>query len=178
MKKLLKRAVLAILGLLALLLIVAAVLPRTFVLEREVVIDRPRDEVFSYVRLMENQKHYSVWAQLDPQVETQIQGIDGQVGAIYSWKSQNQNVGTGEQEIKAIREGEQIDYELRMKEPFASTDPLKSTLEAVSDKQTKLRSTFSGTLRYPSNLLCSIVCAKVGDDMQRTLQQLKTAIEK
>ena len=68
--------------------------------------------------------------------------------------------------------------ELRMKEPFASTDPLKSTLEAVSDKQTKLRSTFSGTLRYPSNLLCSIVCAKVGDDMQRTLQQLKTAIEK
>lgn len=178
MKKFLKRAALGIVGLLALLLIVAAIMPRTFVLEREVVIDRPRDEVFRYVRLMENQKHYSVWAQLDPQVETRIQGIDGQVGSIYSWKSQNQNVGTGEQEIKAIKEGEQIDYELRMKEPFVSTDPLKSTLESVSDKQTKLRSTFSGKLRYPTNLLCSLVCAKVGDDMQRTLQQLKTAIEK
>ena len=45
-------------------------------------------------------------------------GTDGQVGFIYSWDSQNKNVGAGEQEITGIEEGHKIDFELRFKRPM------------------------------------------------------------
>ncbi len=62
--KLLKRLAIAVAIVIVLPLVVATILPRTFVLEREVVIDRPTDQVFAYVRQIGNQKHYSVWARV------------------------------------------------------------------------------------------------------------------
>jgi uncharacterized protein YndB with AHSA1/START domain len=175
--KLLKRLAIAVAIVIVVPLVVATILPRTFVLEREVVIDRPTDQVFDYVRQMGNQKHYSVWARIDPGIKTRVEGLDGGVGAIYSWESSDQNVGVGEQEITAIREGERIDFQIRVTQPFQSADPAYTTTESVGNNQTKVRTVYHGKLSYPSNLLCTIVCSKVGDDMQGSLLKLKEVLE-
>ncbi len=177
MKKLLKGLAIVLASIIFLPLVVAAFLPRTFALEREVVIDRPRDQVFEYVRHMGNQQHYSAWARLDPGMKKSMQGSDGQVGAVYSWESQDKNVGAGEQEITAVHNSEQIDFEIRMTQPFQSADPAYMTTESLGSNRTRVKSVYHGKMSYPSNLLCSIVCSKVGDDMQASLLNLKAILE-
>jgi hypothetical protein len=176
-KKYLKWIAIAVAVIIALPFLIAAVLPRTFVLEKEVVIARPKNEVFDFVRHMENQKQYMVWARIDPATKISVQGNDGTVGAVYTWESIDQNVGRGEQEIIAIQDGERIDFQIRMLAPFQSTDPVSTFVQSVGDNETKVRSIYRGTMGYPLNLLCSVVCTKVGDDMQKSLVTLKEVLE-
>ncbi len=178
MKPFLKRAAIALAIVIALPFIIAAFMPRTFDLEREVVIDRPIGEVFEFVRRLENQKQYTVWFSRDPNIKTSLRGTDGTVGAVYTWESDDQNVGSGEQEIKAIDARKRIDFEIRIKVPFESADPSSTFTEPVGEKQTKVRSAYHGKMPYPMNLLCTIVKNKIGDDMHQSLVQLKEVLER
>lgn len=102
-----------VLALIALLLLTAAILPKTSTLTVSTVIDRPVREVFDYVKHLRNQKYYSVWVMADPDVKLTYTGEDGTVGFISSWSSENKNVGVGSQEITNIVEGQRYDVELR-----------------------------------------------------------------
>lgn len=177
MQKFLKCAAIVLAVLVVLPFVVAAFMPRTFELDREVVIDKPNDEVFDYVRRMENQKNYAAWFRIDPNIKTKMAGEDGKVGAVFSWESADQNVGVGELEIRSIEEGKRIDYEIRIKEPFQSADPTSTLTERVGEKQTKVHTVYHGQMPYPMNLLCPVVCQKIGDDMQASLAQLKQVLE-
>lgn len=158
--------------------IVALLLPRKFDIERMVVIDRPKDQVFKFAKSLANQKQYTTWFKTDPKMRSKLSGNDGTVGAVFAWESDDQNVGVGEQEIKAIQEGKQIDFEIRIRKPFESNDPSSTIIEAVSENQTRVKSIYHGKMSYPTNLLCSLVCTKVGEDMQLTLQNLKQVMER
>ena len=48
-------------------------------------------------------------------------GTDGTVGFISAWESDIKNVGSGEQEILNIVEGERLGYEIRFLKPFKLT---------------------------------------------------------
>ena len=66
MMKILKRVLIGLLVIVAVPLIAALFLDKTYHVEREVVISRPKDEVFAYVKLLKNQDNYSRWALMDP----------------------------------------------------------------------------------------------------------------
>ena len=70
-----------------------------------------------------------------------------------AWESDKKDVGTGEQEIKKITEGERLDFELRFIKPFESTEAAYMITEPVSENQTKVRWGFNGHMNYPSNLV-------------------------
>ena len=57
-------------GIIILILIVAAVSPKDYAVEREVIINKPAAEVFNYVKYLKNQDNYSVWATMDPNMKT------------------------------------------------------------------------------------------------------------
>jgi hypothetical protein len=106
-------------------------------------------------------------------------GTDGTVGAIAGWDSKDKNVGVGEQEIKKIVEGKRIDFELRFKVPFESTDNAYMITEAVSTNQTKVKWGFDGKMPYPMNLMLPIMNMEemLGKDLQDGLNNLKAVLE-
>jgi len=93
-------------------LILAFFLDNDYVIERNIVIDRPREDVFNFVKFVKNAEYFNKWVMMDPQMKKEYKGTDGSVGFIYSWDSNNKNVGKGEQEITKISD-RRIDYEIR-----------------------------------------------------------------
>ncbi|MEI9912591.1 MAG: hypothetical protein WDO71_24890 [Bacteroidota bacterium] len=111
--------ILIVLGsLIALLLIIALLTKKEFSLEKQVVINKSKQEVFNYLKLIRNQEHYSVWVMKDPHIKIIYTGTDGTVGFTSSWESNDKNVGIGEQEIKKITEGESMEVVIRFKKTF------------------------------------------------------------
>jgi hypothetical protein len=161
-------------------LIIAAFAKKEYKVEREVVINKPKAEVFEYVKYLKNQDNYSKWAKMDLNMRKTYKGTDGTVVFVSAWDSDNKDVGKGEQEIKGIKDGERIDYELRFIEPFASTSNAVMTLETVNPVQTKVKWGFNGNMAYPLNFMMVVMDIEkaVGDDLQTGLNNLKGILEK
>lgn len=177
--KLLKRILIALATVIAIALIAAWFAKKDYIVKQEVVINRPKQVVFEYIKYLKNQDNYSKWAKLDPDMKKNYTGIDGTVGFISAWDSAKDDVGTGEQEIKHITEGERIDYELRFKRPFESTQKTYMATEAISDNQTKVKWGFEGSMPYPTNLMLVFMDFEqlIGQDLQTGLDNLKTLLE-
>jgi uncharacterized protein YndB with AHSA1/START domain len=152
-------------------------LPRRYAVTREVVVAKPAREVFDFMKLLKNQERYSTYAQADPAMKIEYRGTDGTPGATVSWDSKDKNVGKSEQEIKAIEDGRKIELEIRFERPFQSTDPLVTEIEPVDANATRIRSTYRSKIRYPYNLLIWWVMAKVRENMQASLDNVKAVLE-
>lgn len=175
-----KKIIIGLLGLIALVLLVTLFLPQDYAVEREIIINQPKDSVFNYVKYLKNQDNFSVWSTKDPAMKKTFTGTDGTVGAIAAWDSKDENVGVGEQEIKKITEGKRIDFELRFKVPFESTDDAYMITEAISPNQTKVKWGFKGKMPYPMNVMLPFMNMEemLGKDLQDGLNNLKAVLEK
>lgn len=178
--KVLKRILLLIVAVIAILLLIAAFTKKNYAVEREIVINQPKQAVFDYIKLLKNQNDYSKWAMMDPDMKKTYTGTDGTVGFISAWDSDKKDVGKGEQEIKKITEGERLDFELRFYKPFEATEQAYMTTEEVSPTQTKVKWGFNGHMSYPSNLMLLFMNFEkmIGDDLQTGLARLKAVLEK
>ncbi|WDE02615.1 SRPBCC family protein [Thalassomonas actiniarum] len=171
----LKKIALVIVTIIAIPLVMAIFVKTSYDVEREVVINKPKDQVFNYIRFLKNQNEFSKWANIDPNMTKSYRGIDGEVGFVSAWDSQHEEVGTGEQEIVAIQDGHRIDFELRFLKPFEATEPAYMITEDVSGNQTKVKWGFSGHMDYPMNLMFLFMDFEkiIGDDLQTGLDNLK-----
>ncbi|MCB0601695.1 MAG: SRPBCC family protein [Saprospiraceae bacterium] len=166
-----------VLALIALLLLTAAILPKTSTLTVSTVIDRPVREVFDYVKHLRNQKYYSVWVMADPDVKLTYTGEDGTVGFISSWSSENKNVGVGSQEITNIVEGQRYDVELRFEKPFKATNQAYTTTEPVGNDQTRVTNVFTAHSAFPMNLMSVLMKNMLLRDMNQNMANLKKEME-
>jgi uncharacterized protein YndB with AHSA1/START domain len=162
------------------LLVIGLFTKKEYTIEKEVTINKPKQGVFSYIKLLKNQNNYSKWATMDPNMKQSFIGTDGEVGFVSAWDSEDKNVGKGEQEIKKITEGERIDYEIRFIKPFEAIAISYMTTEAISEKQTKVKWGFIGNMKYPMNLMLLFMNMEkmVGNDLNIGLTNLKGVLEK
>ncbi len=170
--KILKRILLVILSLVALLLIVALFVPKEFKSERSIIINKPRQEVFDYIRYIKNQDNFGVWQLSDPDLKKTYEGTDGTVGFKYTWDSKK--LGKGSQKITGITEGERMDTEL----DFGFGDPAKSFFITQDEGpgQTKVTWGLAGRSPYPFNLMGLFF--DVGDDFEKGLLNLQHVLDK
>ncbi|MFN0034397.1 MAG: SRPBCC family protein [Saprospiraceae bacterium] len=176
--KILKKILVALGILIAIPLIVALFMSKDYKVAREITINKPKQEVFDYVKYLKNQNNYSTWNMMDPKMKQTYTGTDGAVGFVSAWESEV--MGNGEQEIKKITEGERIDAELRFKGMFASTSPAFMTTEAVSDSTTKVKMGMSGHMAYPMNFMQVFMSMEemIGTEYEKSLANLKGILEK
>ncbi|MBL7817874.1 MAG: SRPBCC family protein [Saprospiraceae bacterium] len=177
--KVLKFLGIALAALVGLVLLAGLFVKKDYAVERSIVINKPKADVFSYVRVFKNHKNFSSYEQMDPNIKMDYRGTDGEVGSVSAWAG-NSNVGKGEQEIKKITEGERIDIELRFIEPMASIAPCYWTFESVDSTQTKVKWGMSGTMSYPMNTMQLVMSMDdmIGTEYQKGLNQLKAILEK
>lgn len=168
-----------ILGIIAALLVAGLVIPQGIQATKEIVINKPKDEVFNYIKHLRNQQNYSKWATLDPNMKNEFTGTDGQPGFVNRW-SGNKKVGEGEQEITAVEEGKALYTDLRFIKPFKSFAKAKMTTEAVDANNTKVAWGFESKMNYPMNVmkLFMNMSEMVGKDFSTGLANLKAVLEK
>jgi hypothetical protein len=178
--KILKKILFVILGIIVLALVVALFTKKDYAVEREVTINKPKQEVFDFIKFVKNQDQYSVWNNIDPAMKKSYTGTDGTVGFIYAWDSTNKNAGKGEQEITKITDSERIEMKLRFKEPFEAEDDAYMATEPLGADKTKVKWGFTGKMPWPMNLmlLCMNMEEMIGKDLQGGLDKLKTILEK
>src|SRR5258708_264432 len=105
-------------SLIALVLIIALFIKKDYAVIRQVTINKPKQDVFNYIKYIKNQDDYSVWVKMDPNMKREFSGTDGTVGFVSAWDSTNKKAGKGEMEIKKIKEGERVDMGLHFIKPF------------------------------------------------------------
>lgn len=178
--KTLKIIGIALVCLIALLLIVALFVQKDYSVTREVTINKPKNDVFNYVKYVKNQDQFSKWNQMDPAMKKEYRGTDGTVGFVYSWESQEKGVGKGEQQIRNIVDGERVDLDLHFIKPFEGRATADFITQAVSDQQTKVKWEFNSSMPYPMNLMRLFMDMEgmIGDDLQTGLNNLKSVLEK
>lgn len=178
--KIIKLLLFFVLGIIVVLLIIAAFMKKEFQVEREITIAKPKQLVFDYLKMVKNQENYSVWNRKDPNAKKAYTGTDGTVGFISAWESDNKDVGVGEQEIKKIVEGERLDMELRFKKPMNTTNNAYFTTTAIDSVHTKVVWGFNGKMPYPFNamLLFMDFDEMVGKDFSDGLANMKEILEK
>ncbi len=179
MKKWIKRIVLMLFGAIMLLLIIGLFLPTKFQVERKIEISTEKDSIFNYIKYLKNQNKFSVWAQMDPEMEKSYKGIDGEVGFVSSWKSKNKQVGVGSQTITKITSGKRIDTHLKFLVPFENENDAFMELKNITKDKTQVTWGLYGKMPYPLNVtyLFFDIDKALGKDIEGGLENLKNQIE-
>ena len=176
--KALKIIIILVLVLVAAFFITGLIVPKDFQVERSVIIQAPNNIVFEQVSFFENMDKWSPWNEYDPDMKTEIEGTDGEVGAISKWEG-NKDVGKGMQEFIKIVPGERVETKLTFIEPYEGESNASILLEDL-EEGTKVFWTFYGTTPYPFNtiMLFQNVDEKLGGEFVNGLNKLKTLCEK
>ncbi len=176
--QILKIILLVIVAIIAIPLIIALFVSNDYNITRSIIIIKPQQEVFDYIKQLKNQEQFSKWVMTDPNMKTTFTGTDGTVGCIYAWDSENKQAGKGEQEIMKINEGEGIDVEVRFEKPFKGIANTPIHTEAISANETKVIWGMIGTNKYPMNLMTLLMSNALGKDLDESLSMLKKNLEK
>ena len=171
---------LVIIGFVALLLIIALFTKKDYLIEREVTVNKPKNDVFRYVRFIKNQDFYSKWVMSDPNMRKNYSGTDGTPGFIYAWDSDQKETGKGEQEIKRIIDNELIATEIRFEKPFKNISQALMGVNEMGGNQTSVKWSFASSMKYPMNLMLLFIDFEklLGKDMEASLVRLKGILEK
>ena len=168
---------LVIAGIIALLLIIGRFMKREHFANREIIINAPLQKVFDFLKLLNNQEKFNPSRATDSDRKKEFKGTDGTVGFIYVW-SGNKNAGEGEKEIINIIEGKRIETEIRFVKPMVTSATIIMETEALSDNQTEVSMSNTGTLNYPLNIMIPMFEKMFAKDMDTSLCNLKNIPEK
>lgn len=171
--KTLKKVVIVILAIIAIPLVVALFVPKESNSEGQVVINKPKQEVFNYIKYVKNQDNFGVWQLSDPNMETTSEGEDGTEGFKYSWDSEK--MGRGAQVITKIEEGKRMESDMFFYD-FDDT-PSKGyiVVEEQAPSQTLVKWGISWTTPYPWNLMGLFY--NMDKDFATGLNKLKEILE-
>ncbi len=165
-------------ALVVIILVLALIAPKSYDVFRTVDIDRPKNQVFEYLRFLKNQDEWSPWAKKDPNMFKKYTGTDGEVGCVSYWKG-NKEVGEGQQEITRIIPGKRVDGELRFLKPWKSTSDCYLIADDGAHGKTKVTWGFSGKNKFPISIMMLFMNMDkmIGKDFEEGLASLKTRLE-
>ena len=115
-----KKILLVIVVLLAVLAVVIQFQPSTFSVTRTATIGASAEKAFELVNDFHNWEKWSPWMKLDPNTRTTYSGSPSGIGAVFAWAG-NSAVGEGNMTITSSVPSTHIGIRLEFTKPFAST---------------------------------------------------------
>lgn len=116
-----------------LFLIVVAMRPSEFRVERSVLIDAPPAAAFAQVQDFHRWRAWSPFENIDPNLQRSYEGPAQGVGAIYDWVG-NKDAGEGRMLIVESRPNERIKIQLDFRKPFEAHNLAEFTFKPVDGK--------------------------------------------
>lgn len=168
-----------LLVIIVLIVFLSVLAPKTYNVNRNIVINKSLEDVFNFLKHLKNQEYWSPWEQKDPNLKKEFTGNDGEVGFISKWEG-NKDVGVGEQEIKEIIENDVINTHLQFFKPWKSESDAYLKVEKLDDNSTKVIWGFSGYNKFPMSIMMIFMSMDkmVGKDFEFGLNKLKGYLEK
>jgi effector-binding domain-containing protein/uncharacterized protein YndB with AHSA1/START domain len=123
--KTVKILIYVVLGMLALVTVIAFFLPSAARVERTAVIHAPREAVFAAVNTFTLWPDWSPWLRLDPSAKLVFGGPASGKGSWYTWESEDSRLATGKIEILESHPFRDIVYSLRFDDMEAMTADFK-----------------------------------------------------
>lgn len=176
--KFLKRLLLFIAAIIVIALITALFVKKEYNLTKEIIINKPKQQVFDYVAQLKNQNEYGVWFKMDTAMKQTFTGTDGTIGFINAWESKT--MGNGQQKITGIINGESIRTEMIIKSVIDFKSDASMNLKSINDSITNVSWTMGGKTPYPFNIMGLFMSMEdaVGKDYTTGLVNLKSILEK
>lgn len=174
----LKWSLAAIAAIVVVFLVVVAMQPSDFKVERSATMRAPAPAAFAQVNDFQNWRGWSPWEKVDPALKRQYAGPKAGTGAIYAWQG-NKDVGEGRMTITDSRPAELVRIKLEFFKPFAATNQADFTFKPSGDGTT-VTWTMTGQNNFLSKAICLFVNMDkmVGGMFEQGLTQMKTVVER
>jgi uncharacterized protein YndB with AHSA1/START domain len=173
----LKKALLALVLLIALLAAVISTRPAVYRVTRTATIAAPKERVFALLDDYHKWADWSPWAKLDPNMKVTYDGPATGVGASYSWVGDSA-VGEGKMTTLESRPVEYMKIKLEFIKPFESNSIAEFTLKPEG-AGTNVSWDMSGKADFMTKAftLFSSMDSMVGPDFEKGLLQMKKLAE-
>ena len=172
----LKKIVLALAAIIVIIVGVGLLLPAKIDVNRDIVIDAPAADVFAVVNRLDRMNEWSPWHERDPDANYVYEGPEGGVGQKVTWSSENDQVGSGTQEIIQSIEDQFVRTALDFGEMGTGTAAFELIPEGDTTKVVWSLQADMGV--NPINRYFGLMMDKwVGADYERGLANLKSLIE-
>ena len=148
-------------------------------LSRTVMVNRPKAEVYAYLRQLRKQPLWMPWFLRDPATVVKFKGEDGKVGATSYWKN-NAKIGEGIQKITKIREGKVMETQLLFLKPYKTIALNYVAVKEVEPERTKMVWGVRGVHKFPASVFFIFYSlnSALGKDLEEGLQNLKKNLER
>lgn len=173
--KILKYILIVVGAIIAVFLIIPLFVKNDYQVVRTVTINKSKNDVFAYIKMLKNHDNFNVWSKMDPKMTKTFDGTDGTVGFHTTWKSANGEVGEGEQTIKSIVEGSTVEYDLHFIKPMDGKANANMKCEELTPTSTKVTWEFKSRMSYPMNIILLFMDMDqiLGTQLQKGLDDLK-----
>ena len=166
-----------IIGIALFISLLSLMAPNKVHVKRSIIIEKDKDFVHNYLIHYANFNEWSPWSEKDPNLDFKVEN-DGQIGAQYSWKG-NEDVGEGSMKIIKISD-DVINVDLSFVTPFGVSKSKSSYLLKGVENGTELTWTFESRSNAPFDIINLIIDFEegIGNDYVIGLAQLKNVLEK
>jgi len=171
-----KKILIGLGSLIALLVLVGFVLPSTAHVERRTTIEAPAAAIFPWLNDFKKFNEWSPWAERDPNMKREFSGPSSGVGATLSWEGDPDEVGSGTQKIVESVPDKRVVTEL----DFGDQGGGKASFDLVeSDGKTEV--TWAFDTDFGMNLVGRyfglMFDGMIGPDYEAGLAKLKRTVE-
>lgn len=173
----LKKILLAVAVLIVIFVIVVAMRPSAFSVERSIDINASAATTFPHVNDLREFEKWNPWVKLDPNIKTEVSDPPSGVGAVYTWEG-NSQVGKGRQTIVESVPNKKVGMKLEFFEPMEGTNDVVFAL-AESPDTTRVTWRMSGDQNFFMKGMSMFMDMDrmIGDEFTKGLTSLKTIAE-
>ncbi len=162
-------------GLVALFLIVAAILPSSYRLERSIEIDEPVEAVYALVANLPNWPQWDPFTEQEPTAKSIFSGEAGTVGSKWNWEGEK--IGTGSLTIEEIVPNQSIRSKLVSVAP-QPMEAIDNWRFEPATNGTKVTWMIEGNLGYPVERIFGLFMeSMLGPTFEKGLANLKRVSE-
>lgn len=165
-----------ILGLIILFLLIAALMPKNYNVEKSTVIKKPVQEVMGRVGDLNHYSKWNPWQQSDPTAKSTISGTALQPGHRYGWEGKK--VGVGSLTIRSA-DNKHIHFDLEFVKPWKSKAKDNWLFEDWGNgSETKVTWQNSGELPWPvARFMGPMITKQLNHQFEIGLANLKKMCE-
>jgi hypothetical protein len=157
-------------------LVIAALMPPKFNVEKSVIINKPPAEVMAKVANLNYYRQWNPWQKSDPEASSTITGDPKIPGHQYSWVGKK--VGVGSLTLREI-DNKHIRFDLEFLKPWKSKAKDNWLFEPWGNgNETKVTWQNSGELPWPlARLMGAMISKNLDKQFSEGIQSLKTMCE-
>jgi hypothetical protein len=168
----------SVLGLLIVgFVLLVAMQPSTYHVERSTTMPATAEDVFGQVNDFHNWDRWSPWLKEDPNAKVTYEGPPSGEGAVFRWAG-NENVGEGNMKIIESKANERVRIELNFLKPMEGTAQTEFTLVPAGE-QTKVTWSMDGNNNFLGKMFCLFMDMDemIGSKYEEGLANMKKIVE-